>query len=878
MSAIQTKSPKTFGFIAELHKDSAFFTTFVVNVIIMRPMVKFKTKTYYTMKSKHLIIWLMLAVVTPMFSQHARAQKYEVSGTVCDSLTHEGESFATIRITTNDKVVKVGTAQANGSFKLILPKAGTYKMECVSMGKAPLRREVKLDAAHTKCHFDTLYIKDYDATLGTATVTAQRPLVKAELDKMTYSMTDDPDAQTSSLLEMLRKVPMVTVDGEDNIKVNGNSSFKVYVNGKPNTMMSANPSMIFKAYPASAIQKIEVITNPGAKYDAEGVAGVLNIITTQKSSTSGYTLNVNANGGNRGGMGSLFAMAQLGKFMFSANYGTGYNKQGHSKTYSEREVFADDVNHLFTNNMNLTGHGVFQYGSLDASYEFSEKDLLSLSAGIHGWNGRNTSLGTSRMTDVNGREVYHYATQSRYKTLYQGINASTDFQHTFAENQRLTLSYRYDYSPQNTNATTVNSDFSTLPDGLNLRDLRTAPDNLSYEHTAQIDFTTPLEKKQKHTLSVGAKYINRINRSNSREYAREAGATEADYVLDAENSLRYRNKGDIAAAYAEYNLKVNKWAAMVGQRYEYYHVRTTYPDGKRDAFSTHLNDWVPSVSVGYNLKPTMLLKAGYNLRIGRPDISYLSPYRVSYNPEAVSYGNPNLTSERSHNFDITYSTFGPKLTVNLTLNYAFSNNGMAQYSYVENGITNTTYGNFQHSKVTTLTAFVNWTIGKTTNLNVNTSSSYADYKAHAAVLAHNYGFAGDLWGGVNQTLPAKLKLGLWIGYNSQSVNLQGKNPGFFFYNLSLNRSFLAEDRLSFTLSAGNFIGRYRHFRSNVVTDYFRSLSDGRHDLLRLSFGVSYRLGSLKSSVKKAARSIENNDVVKGNNANNGGTSSQSGQM
>ena len=131
MSAIQTKSPKTFGFIAEPHKDSAFFTIFVVNVIIMRPMVKFKTKTYYTMKSKHLIIWLMLAVVTPMFSQHARAQKYEVSGTVCDSLTHEGESFATIRITTNDKVVKVGTAQANGSFKLILPKAGTYKMECV---------------------------------------------------------------------------------------------------------------------------------------------------------------------------------------------------------------------------------------------------------------------------------------------------------------------------------------------------------------------------------------------------------------------------------------------------------------------------------------------------------------------------------------------------------------------------------------------------------------------------------------------------------------------------------------------------------------------------------------------------------------------------
>ena len=96
---------------------------------------------------------------------------------------------------------------------------------------------------------DTLYIKEYNSTLGVATVTAQRPLVKAELDKLTYSIADDPDAKTNTVLEMLRKVPMVTVDGEDNIKVNGNASFKVYVDGKPNQMMSANPSMIFKAYP-----------------------------------------------------------------------------------------------------------------------------------------------------------------------------------------------------------------------------------------------------------------------------------------------------------------------------------------------------------------------------------------------------------------------------------------------------------------------------------------------------------------------------------------------------------------------------------------------------------------------------------------------------
>ena len=110
-------------------------------------------------------------------------------------------------------------------------------------------------------------------------VVAQKPIVRMTTDKMTYNVQQDADAKTMTLLDMLRKVPMVTVDGQDNVTVKGSASFKVYVDGKPNQMMSANPSMIFKAYPASAIQKIEVITNPGAKYDAEGVAGVLNIIT-----------------------------------------------------------------------------------------------------------------------------------------------------------------------------------------------------------------------------------------------------------------------------------------------------------------------------------------------------------------------------------------------------------------------------------------------------------------------------------------------------------------------------------------------------------------------------------------------------------------------
>lgn len=135
---------------------------------------------------------------------------------------------------------------------------------------------------------------------------------------MTYDVQSDNDVKTNTVLDMLRKVPMVTVDGQDNITVNGQGSFKVYVDGKPNVMFSSNPSQIFKAMPASAVKSIEVVTNPGAKYDAEGVGGVLNIVMNNadgkaKTKLNGYNGSIAATISNKGYRGSTFLSGQQGK-------------------------------------------------------------------------------------------------------------------------------------------------------------------------------------------------------------------------------------------------------------------------------------------------------------------------------------------------------------------------------------------------------------------------------------------------------------------------------------------------------------------------------------------------------------------------------------
>ena len=159
---------------------------------------------------------------------------------------------------------------------------------------------------------------------------------------MSYNVSEDEDAKASTVLDMLRKVPMVTVDGQDNISVNGSSSFKIYVDGKPNVMFQSNPSMIFKSMPAAAVKSIEVVTNPGARYDAEGAGGVLNIVMNRMDAQAMQSLNgingtLRAQAGNRGVGGGAFVSGQQGKFSFSANVMENYSTPGTTDVEMEQQ-------------------------------------------------------------------------------------------------------------------------------------------------------------------------------------------------------------------------------------------------------------------------------------------------------------------------------------------------------------------------------------------------------------------------------------------------------------------------------------------------------------------------------------------------------------
>lgn len=802
-----------------------------------------------------------------------------VKGQLADSLSGAADPYATVRLYPAGKKepAAVTTSDAQGRFSLACPAAGSYRLEVVALGRQTVERTFSVAAGAPATDLGTIHTLEASTTLGEATVTAAQPLVTSQIDRLSYSMADDPDAQTSTMLDMLRKVPLVTVDGQDNIQVNGTTSFKVYVNGKPNKMMSDNPSIVLKSFPANVVKKVEVITDPGAKYDAEGVAGILNIVTATEAETSGYTLTPNLQWGNRGGGGSLFAMMQTGKLTLSANGGVQQRKSTGTSTVTEREAFADPVNHLLRTDESGKGDGLFGFGSLEASYEFTPKDLLTVDFDFFRGRQKNRAGGTTEQLDEQESPIFSYRRDQRVSNHFGNISTSVDYQHQFAkEDQHLTLSYRYNHELHRTESTNRYSDLFQVPGYLDLNDTYIDPDAKEHEHTGQIDFTTPL--RDHHTLSVGAKYIFRNNRSDNTEKSRPAGsAADVPFEKDQLRSLLYRHKNGIAAGYAEYIYKLQKFSLRAGLRFESSHIRVTYP-GRTDhtPFSTTLNDWVPSLNLGFNLSPTMLLRASYNTRIGRPDITYLSPYVDHSSPVSITYGSPELTSERAHNFELNFSSFKQKFSINATLRYTLSTNGLTAYSFLDdNGILHTTYDNCLHNKTLAGSLFLNWMLTKTTTFTANAELNYRDFKTYrAAARNHNYGFGGGFFSMLRQELPWKLKLGLGGGYRRGEIDLMGRQSSFHFYFGSLSRSFLRDDRLTVTLSAFNLFTPDMDFETKQATPDYRQLTRfSIHGFNTFAVGLSWRFGELKASVKKATRTIENDDVKTQDNHGSGATQS-----
>ena len=686
-------------------------------------------------------------------------------------------------------------------------------------------------------------------------IKAQRQLIKQEIDRIGYDVQADEESKTQTVMDMLRKVPMVTVDGQDNILVKGNSSFKIYKNGHLDPSLSKNAKEVFKSMPASMVKRIEVITDPGAREDAEGVDAILNIVMVDGSKMKGVTGVVSAaytslNHPN------LYASltGQLGKLLMSVDYGYGgmSSRETENSTHTERN-FLDTGNKMLLHSDGSNPGGI-HYTNLNASYDIDSLNLVSASFG--GYFYKLNVQGDSKTSLYSASDQPIYSFSNHYWMpgySHSSWNGRFDYEHkTRRKGERFTLSYMLAFTRQHTDEENTYSEMVNAPFSYT-GSLQTERERFT-EHTFQADWLRPLGKG--HQLEIGTKYIDRNNNSHN---------TQEFFGDDLQMDDEFQHTTRVLAGYADYIYNREKWSARAGLRYEYSFMEGSYPDGKKESFNKHLNDWVPQASLKYQLTDAQSLKLNYTTSINRPGISYLNP-AVVISPTIIYQGNPQLVSSRTQRISVIYSCILPNLTLQVAPGYHHTYDGISDKQTAKDYIRYRTYDNILSYRRASLETYVQWKPFDGTTLVINNNLRYEHYE-NPNLGYRTFGWSDNYYVNLSQKLPWKLLLYL------SSYGKIGRSPSdvytmqhsYFGYYASLQRSFLKADRLTVRIAANAPFNKYWSSEAETVNGNYHDFQQSWNRARSFTIAVTYRFGSLKASVKKTEHSIDNDDVVGGIN-------------
>ena len=714
---------------------------------------------------------------------------------------------------------------------------------------------VGIATAQTKA--DSTSVKNDSVTwnqeLEGIVVKAQKQLVKQEIDRIAYDVQGDEESKTQTVMDMLRKVPMVTVDGQDNILVKGNSNYKIYKNGHLDPSLTKNAKEVLKSMPASMVKRIEVITDPGAREDAEGVDAILNIVMVDGSKMQGMTGVVSATYTSLNHPSFYSSLTgQMGKLLMSVEYGYGGMSNRESENITETDRTYLDTRNRMLARSNGTNPGSIHYTNLNASYDINSLNLISASFG--GYFYKLDVKGDSWTSLYNPSNQTLYSFSNHYWMpgySHQSWDGRLDYEHkTRRKGERFTLSYMLALTRQHTDQENTYSEQDNAPFSYT-GSLQTERERFT-EHTLQADWLRPLGKG--HQIEIGSKYIDRNNNSHN---------TQDFYGTNLLTNDKFQHTTRVLAGYADYIYNSEKWSARAGLRYEYSFMRGSYPDGKSDTFDKHLGDWVPQATLKYQLTDAQSLKLNYTTSINRPGISYLNPAIVT-SPSVIQQGNPELSSSHNQRISLIYSYILPQLTLQIAPAYNFSSGGISSVQTAKNDIRYYTYDNILRYRRFSIEQYVQWKPFDSTTLVINNNFRY-EHNENPDLGYRTFGWSDNYYINLSQNLPWKLRLNLSvygkIGHSPSGIYYM--RHSYYDYYASLQRSFLKDDCLTVRLGVNTPFDKYLPSEAETVNgdyrDYQKSWNRGRS----FTLSITWRFGSLKTSVKKTEHSIDNDDVVGG---------------
>ena len=783
----------------------------------------------------------------------------KIQGIVVDSAGAKPIEFVSIALynKTSGQAIDGTVADEKGKFVLNKVVAGEFKILISFIGyrnktidNITLTKGQDLDLGEIKLSSNV-------KTLDEVTVTGQSALIEEKVDRLVYNAEKDITAKGGDATDILRKVPLLTVDLDGNVSLRGSQNIRVLINNKPSTIIASSVSDALKQIPADQIKTVEVITSPSAKYDAEGSGGIINIIT-KKNSLQGLSLNVDTGVGNRGSMLSLNGSYRKGKAGFNiGGFGRGiYNTV--TKTTLDQTSVVNGVSTLTQQTGDGSSKGLFGQYNLGFDYDLAKNQ--SITAGVR-YGVRNFVTQQDLITRLmkSGEQDVTSSRNVDSKNLSGTLDANVDYLHTFKPQQEWSISTLY-----SRNDLTNDFDADILNGSGNLTSRqKNINKNINQEFTLQTDYQTPIKKNQ--LIEFGAKGIFRqVNSDYNYLIAESTGNYVPEAGQPAGELLYHQN---IAAGYTSYTYTTKKrYTLKGGLRYEHTFIDASNTEGKIGIGNYGV--LVPSVNASKTFKATTV-KLGYNRRIQRPGLAQLNPNFNTANPQNITIGNPELRPELTNNFELGLSKTIKKTFVNATFFGRITNNAISQVRQPSDtlaGAIVTTYENIGKQHAYGVNLFAN--VAATSKINVGIFAN-AFYTTLTGQTVGENGLSQKISNdGINVSGGLFSQATFKNGWGAQAfafmqgtqIQLQGQQGGFGFYTVGVKKDF-KNKKGSLGLAAENFLSRRYTMHTELNSIQFNQVNDVHlyNRGIRLTF--TYKIGKMTMDApRKKAKSVNNDDV------------------
>jgi len=625
-----------------------------------------------------------------------------------DSKTNKPIEYVTVSLikSTDSAVVNGTTTTKKGEIKLENIAFGAYKLKATFIGYKSVTTPAFYITPKELINDLGIYKLDPNSkNLKSVEVVGERNDFNNQLDKKTYTVGKNITNIGGSATDILQNIPSVNVDIDGKVSLRGSENVTVLIDGKPSTLTGANRQAILQQLPANAISEVEIITNPSAKYDADGMAGIINI-KTKKDKLKGFNANTQATAGTNDKYSFNIGLNnRTSKYNLFGNYSYRHERRNGFGNNEQFNRF-DTIKYSFKSNNDGYNLNDFHTGRVGIEYYLNNHNTVSLSTGI-------SSNISSKPEAIN---YNYFDSVGSFTQNFKRNNFSTD--------NNLTLDASLDYkrtTPKNKSEFTASATISS-----NVRNANEAYKNnndiiASQRNTntanftnfiAQVDYIYPLKNGK---FETGAKNTNRIIDNNQQGYRYNFGNSE--YWQDSLISNHFIYNENVSAAYAIYTGKKQKFDYQVGLRSE-----LTKIDGNSKTTLTTFNNnyfnFFPSGFVKYALSKTQDLQIGYSRRVNRPGFETLNPF-IDYSDSVnLRQGNPKIKPEYIHSLELNYLTQINKLNFSATLYYRYTDNMIARYRSVNpaTGQSLMTYFNFNSSENTGLEAIIRYSFTKLGNL------------------------------------------------------------------------------------------------------------------------------------------------------------------